>query len=204
VRHTGTDDTFAAAREEDLVGILDDVNARQERLRQEIAEQRATLQELTTSGSTDAAALQQARDRVTALGILNGTIAAHGPGLVMTIRDPAAAVRVADVLDVLQELRNAGAETMQIDGIRVGVSSAVTGDAGSLELDGQPLTAPHEVRVIGSPDDLQTAMNIPGGVVSTVQNRGGSVEIQKSQDVVVDALRPLDQPQYAAPQTGGG
>jgi uncharacterized protein YlxW (UPF0749 family) len=108
------------------------------------------------------------------------------------------------VLDVLQELRNAGAETMQIDGIRVGVSSAVTGDAGSLQLDGQPLTAPFEVRVIGSPEDLQTAMNIPGGVVSTVQSRGGSVDIRQVQDVVVDALRPLDQPQYAAPQTGGG
>jgi len=45
-------------------------------------------------------------------------------------------------------------------------------------------------------------MNIPGGVVPRVTSRGGAVDIEQSQDVVVDALRPLDTPQYARPDTG--
>jgi hypothetical protein len=45
-------------------------------------------------------------------------------------------------------------------------------------------------------------MSIPGGVVSTVGGRGGSVDIVQSQRVVVDALRPLDEPQYAEPDGG--
>jgi hypothetical protein len=53
----------------------------------------------------------------------------QGPGLRMTDPRPRTdEVRVADVLDAIQELRGAGAETMQIDGVRVGVSTAVTGD----------------------------------------------------------------------------
>ena len=119
----------------------------------------------------------------------------------MVIRDPEDDVRVADLLDAIQELRGAGAETMQIDDVRVGVSTAVTGDPGDLMIDGRPITAPYEILVIGSPQDMETAMSIPGGVVQRVNNRGGSVDITQSDEVVVDALRPLDTPQYASPQT---
>ena len=92
---------------------------------------------------------------------------------------------------------------MQVDDVRIGVSSAVTGSPGDLRIDGQDLKAPYVFQVIGSPQDMATAMSIPGGVVSTVGGRGGSVDIVQSDRVVVDALRPLDTPQYAEPDEGG-
>ena len=202
VRTVGDDTQLAGAREEDLVRILDELDAQEERLRGQLAEQRTALEALTNSDSQAATALDAARERAEAIGILNGTIAARGPGLRMVIRDPEDDVRVADVLDAIQELRGAGAETMQIDDVRVGVSTAVTGAPGDLMIDGRPITAPYEILVIGSPQDMQTAMSIPGGVVQRVNNRGGSVDIQQSDEVVVDALRPLDTPQYASPDTG--
>lgn len=201
VRAVGDDQDYAGAREEDLVRILDDLNAREQRLREQIADQRSALQQLTDSDSRSATALEEARARAEAIGILNGTIAAEGPGLEMVIRDPDDAVRVADVLDAIQELRGAGAETMQIDGIRIGVSSAVTGQPGELMIDGRPITAPYEVVVIGDPQAMETALNIPGGVVQDMARLGGSVVITQSDSVVVDALRPLDTPQYASPAT---
>jgi uncharacterized protein YlxW (UPF0749 family) len=202
VRSVGDDAQYSSAREEDLVRILDDLNAREERLREQIADQRGALEQLSSSDSQLSTALEEARSRAEAIGILNGTLPAHGPGLVMTIHDPDKGIRVADLLDAIEELRGAGGETMQIDGVRVGVSTAVTGKPGSLMLDGHPISAPYEVMVIGSPQDMETAMNIPGGVVPRVNSRGGSVDITPSDDVVVDALRPLDAPQYAQPDTG--
>ena len=103
----------------------------------------------------------------------------------------------------MQELRGAGAETMQIDGIRVGVSTAVTGEPGALRVDRRPITSPYEFVVIGDPQSMETALNIPGGVVQRIANRGGSAAITPSDRVEVDALRPLDEPQYAAPETDG-
>jgi hypothetical protein len=38
-------------------------------------------------------------------------------------------------------------------------------------------------------------------VVQHIGNRGGRVDIEQLDDIVVDALRPLDTPQYASPQT---
>ncbi|GAB4079270.1 DUF881 domain-containing protein [Modestobacter muralis] len=199
VRSTDTAEQLAGAREEDLVRILDDVTAQEDRLRQEIADQRVALDSLGDSDTVAAAALQEAQQRAETLGILNGTVAARGPGLELTIRDPLGQVDVDVVLNAIQELRGAGAETMQIDGVRIGVSSAVTGTAGQLAVDGQPLEAPYTVRVIGSPQDMATALNIPGGVATRVSTAEGSLDVVQSTDVVVDALRPLDEPQYAEP-----
>jgi uncharacterized protein YlxW (UPF0749 family) len=201
VRSADDAQQLAGAREEDLVRILDELDAREDRLRAQLADQRSALADLTDSDSQSEAALEAARDRAESIGILNGTIAAQGPGLEMVIRDPEDAVRVADVLDAIQELRGAGAETMQIDDIRIGVSSAVTGQPGDLMIDGRPVTAPYEFLVIGDPQDMETAMNIPGGVVQDMTRLGGSVTIRQSETVVVDALRPLDTPQYASPAT---
>jgi uncharacterized protein YlxW (UPF0749 family) len=202
VRSTDTDQALTGVREEDLVRILDDLTAQQDRLRQEIADQRAALDQLGSSDSASAAALKEARDRAAALGILNGSVAAQGPGITLTIRDPEGRVSSSVVLGAIEELRGAGAETMQVDDVRIGVSSAVTGTPRNLEIDGHPLQAPYTFQVIGSPQDMATAMSIPGGVVSTVGGRGGSVDIVQSEHVVVDALRPLDEPQYAQPDNG--
>jgi uncharacterized protein YlxW (UPF0749 family) len=204
VRTAGTGEDYSTLREEDLVRILDELDAREDRLREQLADQRAALRELNSSDSQSEAALQEARERAEALGILNGTVAAQGPGLLMTVRDPEGRVRVADLLDAVQELRGAGAETMQIDGVRVGVSTAVTGEPGQLRIDGTAVQSPYEIRVIGSPQDLETAMNIPGGVVDRVGRQGGSVDIEQSPAVLVDALRQLDRPQYAQPDTDDG
>jgi uncharacterized protein YlxW (UPF0749 family) len=203
VRATDTPEQLESAREEDLVRILDELNTSEERLRAQIAEQREALEELTSSDSQSAAALAEAQEVAESIGILNGTVEATGPGITMSIRDPADEVRVADLLDAIQELRGAGAETMQIDDVRVGVSTAVTGNPGALLVDGRPISAPYEFVVIGDPQNLETALNIPGGVVQRIANRGGTAVIERSDRVEVDALRPLDEPQYASPETDG-
>ncbi|WP_324277698.1 hypothetical protein [Blastococcus brunescens] len=80
MRAVGDDQDYAGAREEDLVRILDDLNAREERLREQIADQRNALEQLTSSDSQSAAALEEARARAEAIGILNGTLPHRAPG----------------------------------------------------------------------------------------------------------------------------
>jgi uncharacterized protein YlxW (UPF0749 family) len=203
VRSTGNDQALAGSREEDLVRILDDLTGREDRLRVQISEQRAVLAQLNGGDSQSSEALKEARQRAETLGVLNGTLAAQGPGLQMTIGDPAGRITAAVLVKVIQELRAAGAETMQLDDVRVGASTAVTGTAGALQLDGRPVPAPYVFRVIGSPQDMATAMNIPNGVARTVRLRDGTIDVVQSDHVAVDALRVLGRPQYAEPTDGG-
>jgi len=214
VRSTRADEgVLASARQEDLVAILDDLSSRSQRLRQEISTLTATKERLTSGTGRDAAALAEARRRSQVLGILAGTVQAHGPGIQLTIEDPEGKVTADVLLDALEELRDAGAEAVQLEGPvgedGSGASSAVrvvaatslvdAADPGGVEVDGTLLRAPYRFTVIGDPATLAAAMAIPGGVSDNVGTAGGRAVVTRSESLAVTALRPLDRPRYARP-----
>jgi uncharacterized protein YlxW (UPF0749 family) len=177
-------------REDDLVTILDDLDSQEEELRQQIAERRQTLEELGSGQQQRGRALTEAQERAEAIAVLNGSVPASGPGLRVTIEDPEGAVTAGILLDAIQELRGAGAEAIQVDGVRIVVSSYVDGDPGELVIDGQPISAPYDLRAVGPSDDLTVALNVSGGVVADVARFGGTARVTQTDDVVVDAIRP--------------
>lgn len=199
LRTVDSDQGLAGARQEDLARILADLQSRQDRLRSEISEQQELLDQLGSGEDSAAAAIEEARRQAEALAILNGTVAAEGPGVTITIRDPDANVDSAVLLDAVQELRGAGAETMQVAGVRITVSSALVGEAGDIRIDGTAVEAPYVIVAIGDAQTLSTAMLIPGGVADKVIQAGGDIDIVSGDQVLVDALRPLEVPEYAEP-----
>ena len=123
-------------RQGELVTILDNATLLTSRLDQNARELQATRDELVSGSTGEAAALKAAQGRLDALGILAGTARAHGPGIQMTIIDPGARVTPPLLLDAIQELRDAGAEAIQVGDVRV-VASSYFGQAGSgMEIDG--------------------------------------------------------------------
>ena len=192
-------DSLAGLREDDLIRILDDQNARSDRLQQQIAELRGNLAKLQASGGRDAAARDQAEHEAQALGVLLGTLPATGPGIRLTITDPQRKLSADDLLDVVEELRGAGAEAIQFGPVRVGVSSSFTDQNGSVALDGTVLQPPYAVVAIGDPATLRTALDIPGGVAATVRAAGGDAAITEQQSLTISAIRQLSSPRYAKP-----
>jgi len=202
VRNTGTGDTLDSARPADLLVLLDNLNRREAALRQEITALERTLSSLERDGSD--AALAEARARLDDLNVQLGTAPATGPGVVLTLNDPRGAVGAEVILDMIQELRAAGADTMQIAGaggetVRIGVDSWVTGPAGEVTVDDTALRAPYTVTAIGDGPTLAAALNIPGGVVDAVARSGGSLTVEQFPQVEVSALREIEPRQYAQP-----
>ncbi|MFC5382441.1 DUF881 domain-containing protein [Aquipuribacter nitratireducens] len=192
---------LTALRQTELVRLLDDVSERRERLEEEATALREQREALLTSSDAAAEAAEAARQRLDVYAVLAGTAPARGPGLTMVVTDVGErTVTAAFMLDMLQELRDAGAEAVQVNDVRVVASTwFADGEDGSVVVDGTPLTSPFTVRAIGDPDVLEPAMRIPGGVVSDREQRGDSVVITELDDVVVDALRAVEPPQYARP-----
>lgn len=181
--------TFATARQDELVGILGDLSQRSDRLRSDIRDlddTRAGLQR-DTQGQ---AAVEDARRRAEIYGMLAGTLPATGPGIELTINDPRGAVRSAALLDTLEELRDAGAEVIQVGEVRVGVSTYFTDtDGGGVIADGHSLTRPYRFLAIGDPHTLATALNIPGGVLQSLRNSGANGVVDQSQKISIQAIR---------------
>lgn len=200
VRQNSSSDNLANLREDDLIGILDDQNARADRLRQQIAELEQTLQRLQNSGDRSAAARQQAEQDAQALGVLLGTLPATGSGVVVDITDTHHKLRAEDLLDVIEELRGAGAEAIQFGPVRVSTSTAFTDTAdGHVAVDGTRVDPPYRVVAIGDPKTLDTALNIPGGVAAAIRTAGGELTVSERPSVTIRVTRQLPAPKYAVP-----
>jgi uncharacterized protein YlxW (UPF0749 family) len=185
------------ARQEDLVRILDELDNRTQRLEDEKQGLEDQRTELENSSNQAAEARKQTAEKEKQLGILAGTVAAQGPGITLTINDTKGTVKADMLLDAIQELRAAGAEAIQVNGVRVVASTYLADSGKGVSVDGNKITQPYRFKVIGKPQDLEPALNIPGGVVQTLEKEQATVTVERATKIIVDALRAAKQPDYA-------
>nr|WP_240355743.1 DUF881 domain-containing protein [Mycobacterium bourgelatii] len=203
VRQNDSGDSLETARPADLLVLLDSLRQREATLNAEVAELQNTLNELQTSGNNDQAAIERAQAKLAALSILVGAVGATGPGVTVKIDDPGPGVSAEAMLDVINELRAAGAEAIEInDGqqsVRVGVDTWVVGSPGALIIDSKSLSPPYSILAIGDPPTLAAAMHIPGGAEDSIKRVGGRMSVQQADRVDVTTLRQPKPHQYAQP-----
>jgi len=201
-RINATDDTYASARREDLVQLLDGLSAESRRLEGEIAQLDQTRSNLRSGADTQRVARAEAERHLTELSILAGTAPAEGRGIRMRIADPNAAVDAGVLLDAVEEMRDAGAEVIEVNNtIRVVASTWFGSDARGLVIDGKPVSRPITLEVIGDPHSLEEAAQFRGGIVSEITGPriGGQVQLEQQDRVVIESLHEPRENQYARP-----
>lgn len=194
------DDPYATARRADLIQLLDTANAETSRLETEIEQLKTTRDKLQSGVDSAKVAQTEAQNRVDNLAILNGTVGATGPGIRVVIYDPNAKITASTLLDAIEEFRDAGAEVIEInDSIRVVASTWFGAAGGSLVADNAAISLPVVIDVIGEGHALEEAARFRGGLVSQVQQLGGTVTISQETTVTITAVRQLPQNKYARP-----
>ncbi|HEX5993772.1 MAG TPA: DUF881 domain-containing protein [Jiangellales bacterium] len=193
-------DQLAQARRSELVQILSDLNQRNSRLEDEVAELQAARRELQSGAQSEEAALEQTASRARQLAILAGTAPARGPGVEVTIADPDERVQARHVMGAVQELRVAGAEAIQLEGgngnvVRIGVDSYFLDPDGVLTVDGVPITRPYVLTVVGDPAALNASVLFLGGNKEILEE----AVVEEHDDLLVDAVREPERPEYAKP-----
>jgi uncharacterized protein YlxW (UPF0749 family) len=213
---------LSSARQADLVDVLDNLSAKSDQLRSQIADEQDALAKLTGGAGQNQAALDEAQRRAQTLRILAGTVGATGPGIDLRISDPDKKVTADVLLDSLEELRDAGAEAVEIRGepaagssgsanstaspgaplaVRLVASSYFVDalDGSGVVVDGTELAPPYDLLVIGDPPTLSQAMGIPGGVLDTLKGKGASGTVTELDTVRITALHAVTPPKYAHP-----
>lgn len=195
-------DSYSMLRQSDLVAMLDGLDQESERLESELDSLRQAQAELESGQDSEELARAQAEERLTSLGILAGTLPAQGPGITLTISDPQRNVKPGMILDAVEEMRDAGAEAIQVNGtIRVVANSWVASGASGIIIDGQAVSTPITIDVIGDPHSLEEAARFRGGLVSQITDSrvGGQVSIVRSDNLEISALHRQQAPRYASP-----
>ncbi|MBN0039897.1 DUF881 domain-containing protein [Cellulosimicrobium cellulans] len=193
------EDQLSSLRQSDLVRLLDDVTQRSGELEDQVSSLESTRDELQSGSGRERAALELAEQQAETLGILSGRLPAEGPGVEIEVVEGAEALDAFALFNVLEELRNAGAEAMEVNGVRLVASSYFEDSAQGVVVDGQTITSPYRWNVIGDPSTLETALEIPGGAMASLRADGARTTITQQDRVEVAATVEPGAPQYATP-----
>jgi uncharacterized protein YlxW (UPF0749 family) len=182
-------ENLAAESESDLTRIFSSLNEESAALRDEISQLRLELAALQSSAARDQLARDASQRQLSDLQILAGVVPARGPGVAVRIADPNGVFEFELLLDLVQELRDAGAEAIAVNGRRVGGTTAFSTRGKAVTVDGQEVAQPYEVLAIGDPATLEVGLKIPGGAIDTLDALDGTkVSVERRSDVRVPAL----------------
>ena len=146
---------------QELSALIETFAARNVELRDGLADLRAQIRDYEQAdlqGQSDLVISEEVLRRISAFG---GLLPVQGQGIRIEAEgsfDPVA------INDLVQELRNAGAEAIAIDEIRITARSVAVLGTSAIEIDGRPIGPSFVVFAIGSPDGLQAAIERPGGI----------------------------------------
>lgn len=201
VQANNTDAAYVGARQDELIGLINSLSLASQRTENEISELVTTRNSLLNDTEARRTALEQARQQAEQYGILAGTLPAVGPGVRIEIADPTGAVGSNNLINGIQELRDAGAEAIELNGtVRVVAQTALRdGPNGGVIVDGERIAAPYVIEAIGSAHDLATALDIARGFTDEVERVGGKVKITESPSVEITSLAEVPAANYAEP-----
>lgn len=203
LRSQAAEPSYANLRRTELIQLLDNLSAETRRLEADIRDLQTTRDELASGAEGVDAARAEANRRLDELQIIAGTVPVHGPGVRIIIDDPENKVSPELLLDGLEELRDAGAEVIEInDLIRVTTATWLGLDSeGRVVADDQVVADPIVLDVIGDPSTLEAGARFRGGLVSEIEGArvGGMVQIDQMARVDIASVVVLTDNEFARP-----
>lgn len=146
-----------------LTTLIANLSETNNELRNEIFDLRRDVLAARDSVASGKGTLTEAQRQLLRLRVFSAQSAVSGPGISIRI-DGAFDERALS--DLVNELRNAGAEAISVNEMRVGPKSYFTGTPDqAIAVDGRPLRGPWTVRAIGAPDVVYVAMTRIGGII---------------------------------------
>jgi uncharacterized protein YlxW (UPF0749 family) len=134
-------------------------------------------------------AIEGVRQEIEKYRILTGKVNVDGPGIIFTISGD---IRAIWLTDIVNELFDAGAEAISVNGIRLTdtTNGFDTIPNGQILLNGSILKAPFTISAIGERTVLQEALEQPHGILQRMQQsiRGLSAEVTQKDLITMEKV----------------
>jgi len=175
------------------------VSTRNDQLRGEVADLGRQLDSIVAAQARGDTSAGQLRADLVRIRIWSGVDAAEGPGVRVVLRGPATATVLADLLN---ELRNAGAEAIAVGGVRVVPATIAGGAPGAVSVEDTLLVDPLEVVAIGNAATITGTLTRAGGLVAQelATNPGLGIEVTPADRLLVPATARDLAPRVAKPR----
>jgi len=154
---------FAQLSSQDLTVLVANLNARNDQLRREVSTLEDELAALNQNRARGEESLDELRADLRRVRAYTGLDPVGGPGVTISISGP---IDGSGVEELINELRNAGAEAIGVGDVRIVNGVVVSGAPGAASIAGARLGVKFELSAIGAPDKLTGSLTRSGGVIA--------------------------------------
>lgn len=152
------------------------------------------LQQQIEKATENNSELEEAKNKINDGNKIIGLTEVTGPGIIITVADSDIdpnkvldtsdlLVHDSDILKIVNELKNAGAEAISINDQRVILTTSIICGGNIININGERIGSPFEIKAIGSPEALAN-LSRPDGCLSILQQRGVKVSTPKKSNSI--------------------
>lgn len=153
------------------------------------------LEKERQSSTENNSSLEQKEEAIKQGNKMIGMTEVTGSGVIVTLsdskKDASTALNASDllvhdvdVLSVINELKNAGAEAISINDQRLVPTSSIVCGGNIIEINGEKTGAPFEIKAIGLPEQL-ASLSRPGGYLEILKGATVGVDLKKSNNITI-------------------
>ena len=158
------------------------------------------LEEVRQIATKDDRASQVKQQSLTKNNILLGLTDVKGDGIVIELQDGTITdtdkllpienvskmiIHNSDLLALVNELNNAGAEAIEINGQRIVNTSAITCEGNVIKVNGEKIGSPFTIKAIGSQGLLYGQITRIGSYIDLMKEDGAIVNVRKEDDITI-------------------
>ena len=93
-------------------------------------------------------------------------------------------VHSTDLIQIVNELKNAGAEAISINDERIVLTTSITCDGNVVLINGEKIGSPFVIKAIGQPESL-AGITRPGGYLEIMERDGIEIDVKKSDNITI-------------------
>lgn len=174
-------------REAELRTTLSEWKSKYEEAYEQLLENNKKIEEYNTTMAQDAETSELIDKELEQTSLIMGTTDVYGEGVVVTLSDNNEYdIIAADLIELINELKYAGAEAISINDIRI-INSTEIVDLDSysyISVGGQRLESPYVVKAIGNQAYLSSILNLKdSGFIDKYKNSGKTVSLETEKKV---------------------
>ncbi len=160
---------------QDLTELVANVTARNNQLRAEVSTLQQQQRALETSVQRGETSTSQMRSDLTHILAWSGAVGVVGAGIQVTVTGPLPATALGQLMN---ELRNAGAEAISVNGVRIVTGVVAGGEPGQLTIGGKAVGGPLVIDAVGQPETLAGSLSRVGGIIAQLAAQFPGVGVQ--------------------------
>ena len=187
---------------------LSEMNEKNEQLSLQISYYKEELNKIMDESSDNDELIKILNDRLKNAEIAAGLVNVHGSGLVITMRDSvenplaidtnAYVIHAEDIMQVINELRDSGAEAISINDERILATSEIRCSGATVSVNNTRYSAPYVIKAVGPAENMENALKLRGGVNELLSKWGIELFVEKRDSILIYGYSGIMDFKYAS------